>query len=192
MRMAQTIGAWTLAEFDRLPDDGNTYELVDGELFVTPAPSPAHESLAVTLRLLIEPYVIEHALGRVFTPRAALRAFDSEVEPDLMVRARTATVPQRWEDAPLPFLVVEVLSNTTRQRDHVQKRRFFMRCGVAQYWIVDGSERTIRVVSPSSEDVVVTRELVWQPSGATEALTIDLARYFEDALGDLIQQPNSR
>lgn len=185
MYMVHTAGSWTLAELDRLPQDGNKYELVNGELFVTPAPSPAHESLAITLRLLIEPYVHANGLGRVYTPRAVLRAMGSEVEPDLMVRESPEVLPDLWDDMPVPSLVVEVMSATTRRRDAVQKRNFFMRCGVAQYWIVDAVDRSIRVVKPDAEDLITRGELVWQPDGAAHGLTIDVERYFRAAVGGL-------
>jgi Uma2 family endonuclease len=83
--MALSTRAWTLAELDRLPNDGNRYELVDGELFVTPAPSTANEELASALLSRLVPYVQSQHIGRVYTPHAVVRALGSEVEPDLMV-----------------------------------------------------------------------------------------------------------
>ncbi|MBL0170522.1 MAG: Uma2 family endonuclease [Gemmatimonadaceae bacterium] len=181
--MTQTDVVWTLAELDRLPDDGNKYELVDGALFVTPAPSPAHESLGSELHTILDPYVRAQRIGKVFRPRAVVRVDGSEVEPDIMVRPNTPSIPSTWELAPIPLLVVEIASRTTRLRDHAQKREFYLRCGVAQYWIVDGERRTIRVVAPNADDVVVENEMVWQPAGASAALTIDVAAYFREALG---------
>ena len=182
MLMAETTGIWTLVELDRLPDDGNKYELVDGALFVTPAPSPAHEALAYSMRIILEPYVQAQRIGKVFTPRAVVRARGSEVEPDIMVRPNTPSLPSTWEQAPIPLLVVEIVSRTTRRRDHEQKRAFYLQSGVAEYWIVDGERRAIRVVVPDGDDVVAEHELVWQPTGASAALTIDVAAYFREAL----------
>ena len=183
MVMAQTTAVWTLADLERLPDDGNTYEVVDGELFVTPAPSLAHESLAYELRVILEPYVLAQRIGRVYTPRAVVRVSGSEVEPDLMVRPLTLPRPDTWEDVPTPLLVVEIVSRTTKRRDHEQKRAFYLRNGVAQYWLVDGTLRAIRVVRPDAEDVLVEQELVWHPVGASEALVVDIPAYFRAALG---------
>lgn len=183
MLMAQTTGMWTLAELDRLPDDGNKYEVIDGELFVTPAPSPAHGALAVVLREILDPYVRSQQLGRVYTPRAVVRVLRSEVEPDLMVRPITATLPATWAEMPTPSLVVEILSATTRRRDHVQKRGFYLRIGVTEYWIVDRCDRTIRVITPTADDAVIDSTLVWKPIGTTDPLVIDVAEYFREALG---------
>ncbi len=183
MLMAQTAGEWTLADLDHLPDDGNKYELIDGELFVSPAPSPSHESLADVLHEILAPYVKAQRLGRVHRPRTVVRTRGSEAEPDLMVRPVTATLPLIWEDAPTPSLVVEILSKITRRRDHGSKRDFYLRIGVPEYWIVDRSDRTIRVITLNADDLVANAMLVWQPTGAAESLVIDVVAYFREALG---------
>ena len=97
-----TQGVWTLDALDRLPDDGNRYEVLDGELYVTPAPSPAHELLANELRTLLEPYVRQHGLGRVFVPRAVLRVSGSEVEPDVYCRNAMVSRPTGGIDRTAP------------------------------------------------------------------------------------------
>ena len=190
MLMALSTRHWTLAELERLPDDGNKYELVDGELFVTPAPSPAHESLAAVLLAIVVPYVQAEKLGRVFTPRAVVRTDESEVEPDLMVRPATPTPPATWTEMPTPLLVVEILSRTARRRDEQQKRVLYRRIGVGEYWMVDRWSRTIRVVRGDADDRVAESVLEWNPEGAGKALRIDVAAYFDEALGPrALRQP---
>ena len=100
--MVQGSKKWTLHELHRLPDDGNKYELVRGQLYVTPPPSDQHEELLAILHELLAPYVARHGLGRVYRPRAVLRRHGSEVEPDLMVRPIPPKQPIAWEEAPLP------------------------------------------------------------------------------------------
>ena len=187
MLMAQTAGAWTLADLDRLPDDGHRYELVDGDLFVTPAPSPAHEELVYQLRAILDPYAREQKVGRVYASNAAIRTGGSALLPDLLVRQPLRRPPGTWDEMPLPCLVVEILSPTTRRRDHEYKRAFYLRIGVAQYWIVDDEERTICVITPNADDVVVDRELTWRPANASAALVIDVERYFREALGQMFK-----
>ncbi len=183
MLMAPATSAWTLAELDRLPDDGNKYELVDGELFVTPAPSPAHERLVLVLHRILTPFVLAEGIGDIYTPRAVVCADGSEVEPDLMVRPSTPKLPETWADMPTPSLVVEVHSRTTRRRDLGKKRGFYLRIGVAEYWTVDRWDRTIRVIRRDTADVVTDAVLEWRPDGAREALGIDVPAYFDEALG---------
>jgi Uma2 family endonuclease len=182
MHMAHTTDGWTLEELHRLPDDGNKYELVRGELFVTPPPSVRHEELAAVLGRILDSYVAASGLGRVHRPRAVLRVLESEVEPDLMVRP-AADRGVDWTDAPLPILVVEILSDSTRRRDHVQKREFYLGAGVPEYWIVDGRQRSIRVVQSARQDVVAAESLAWHPPGAVEPLVIDVQGFFREALG---------
>ena len=181
MPMAQTP-KWTLRELHRLPDDGNKYELVRGELFVTPAPSREHEELAARLARTLDVYAAKHRLGLVYRPRAIIRIGESEVEPDLMVRPASPGPPSGWEDAPLPWLVVEILSDTTRRRDLREKRALYLDTGIPEYWIVDGEARRVRVVRPNAGDQDYDSSLTWHPAGAAEPLVIDLPRFFRQAL----------
>ena len=186
MSMAAQTRKWTLRELHRLPDDGNRYELVRGELFVTPAPSQEHEELAAVLGRMLEAYVATHRLGRVYRPRAIIRVGESETEPDLMVRPVSPGRPRGWVKAPLPLLVVEILSDATRRRDHEDKRSLYMDEGIPEYWIVDGDERRIRVVradaAVSDQLVWSDTTLTWHPRGASEPLVIDVQWYFREAL----------
>ncbi len=183
MHMAQETHQWTRADLQRLPDDGNRYEVVRGELFVTPAPRARHQELIVVLARHLSRYVDAHALGNVHQARSVMVFDGSEVEPDLMVREKVPPPPPEWEDAPLPFLVIEVLSGSTRRRDQVQKRSLYLDAGVLEYWIVDGEHRSIRVVRPQRDDEVVTDELRWHPAGASEPFVLDVASMFREALG---------
>ena len=185
MQMARKLDAfeWTLEEVHRLPDDGNKYELVRGELFVTPAPSPEHERLAVVLSEILSDYVRRQQLGRVFHARAVVRFQGSEVEPDIMVREWSER-PVDWSDAPVPLLLVEILSDVTRRRDPGPKREFYRDAGVTYYWIVDGDSRTIRAIQLGAEDTIAEDVLTWHPNRATEPLVVDVRAVFRAALGD--------
>lgn len=178
MSMPNAARAWTLAELHRLPEDGNKYELVYGELFVTPAPTEEHETIASRLSRILDPYVEAQGLGLVYRPRAVVQRRKSEVEPDLMVRAERIRRKGSWRGAPVPILVVEIVSPTTRRRDHIKKRKYYEDIGVAEYWIIDASERCVRVVRPKTEDQVAKSQLTWAPAGATRPLSISLAKLF--------------
>ena len=181
MHMAHKTRPWTIEDLDRLPDDGNKYEVVRGELFVTPAPVPRHELLVEALSSILFPYVASHKLGTVARPRAVFRFEGSEVEPDLYVRPPGPW--EAWEQMPKPTLIVEILSRTTRRRDFGPKLLLYRDAGVPDYWIVDGAARAITVVRPTVEDVLETRELRWHPPGAPVPLVIDVEAFFSAALG---------
>lgn len=177
MHMAQPM-PWTLEDLDRLPDDGNKYELLRGELFVTPPPEPDHETAIARLHRILVPFVEKHGLGLVFSGHPVIRTAESHVEPDLAVRQPPAPRSQ-WQAAPLPVLVVEVLSPTTRRRDRGPKREFYAdEKRIPTYWIVDTEERRITIVRPGERDVVVTERLVWAPEGLADSLEVNLDDVF--------------
>ena len=178
MFMATVTKQWTLAEVHSLPDDGNKYELVRGELFVTPAPTPTHETVIARLTRVLDPYVERQGLGLVYHAHAIMRFDGSEVEPDLFVSQLGARAQVSWDDAPVPILVVETFSPSTRRRDQVQKRSLFMDAGVAEYWMIDPERRVITAVRKGREDVVSTESMTWSHDGATEPLTFELSRVF--------------
>lgn len=174
---------WTIAELHRLPDDGNRYELVRGELFMTPPPSYQHETIAATLHSLLAPYAQSNGLGRVYRPRAIVRVRpDSEVEPDVLVRP-IAPPETTFEQAPGPLLVVEITSDSTRFRDYVKKKQFYLELRIPEYWVVDDETREVHVIRPEQGEVIATETLAWHPTAAADPLTIDLRRLFQEALG---------
>jgi Uma2 family endonuclease len=178
MHMATKIKRWTLEELHSLPDDGNKYELVRGQLFVTPPPNVEHETVLARLSRLLEPFVAAHGLGFVYHPRSVLRVGGSEVEPDLMVRQRPRDLHVDWDQAPVPILVVEVSSDSTRRRDHRDKRELYAEAGVDDYWIVDPQRRVITVAHPDGREETSSDTLAWAPRGAAEALVVILADLF--------------
>ena len=181
MGMATSSRPWTLEELHRLPDDGNKYELVRGELFVTPAPSEEHEFIAARLSRIVDPYVARHGLGHVLRPRAVVRLDGSEVEPDLMVRALSPRGARDWDQAPLPILVVEVLSPTTRRRDLNQKKDFYLDAGITEYWVVDPESRSIHVMRRDTSAVLHESETaVWAPMKDAETLMFRVAALFKN------------
>ena len=173
-----SMPAWTLEELHRLPDDGNKYELIRGELFVTPPPSVDHEEVLARLGAILTGYVEKHALGRVYHPRAVIRFEGSEAEPDLMVRAvPTGRHGNDWERLPPPLLVIEVLSPFTRRRDLRDKRDYYLDAGCGEYWVLDGEHREIRVIRRGVEDLLIRDALVWRAVPA-DPLTLELEALF--------------
>jgi Uma2 family endonuclease len=174
MAMPQTI-SWTREDLDRLPDDGNRYEVLNGELFVTPAPSEAHQAVVYWLNAVLTPFVAVHGLGQVQFPRGVIVIGQSQVEPDLMVRPLS---PLRgWENAPVPILVIEVISKTTRRRDLNDKRVFYMEKGVDEYWVVDREARAVVRITPAGVETLGTM-VTWAPKSIEASLDIDVVAMF--------------
>jgi Uma2 family endonuclease len=177
MPMATETATWTVAQRDRLPDDGNKYEVVGGELFVTPAPLIRHELIVRELGALLGPYVQEQRLGIEFGSNTDVIGGEKDVVmPDVVVFPFTReTAPASWAEAPRPILVAEVRSPTTWRRDVGPKRELYVALGVPEYWIVDADARTVTVVRPDLPDERVTGILRWHPAGAARALEMDVA-----------------
>jgi Uma2 family endonuclease len=177
MPMAQTK-VWTLEELHSLPDDGNKYELLHGELFVTPAPTFDHETIIARLTALLVPFVMAHDLGYVYSGNSVITQGESELLPDLLLR-QPAVAKTDWKSAPVPILVVEVLSPSTRRRDHEFKRPFYLdEVGVPEYWIADGDRRSITVMHPGAPSRALLDRLTWSPPGVKAQLDNNLADVF--------------
>ena len=186
MPMVTKTGGWTADDLDLLPDDGNRYEVVDGELFVTPAPSLPHQAVLGQLYLRLHEFVTAHRTGWVFfAPGDVHVDAKNRVQPDIFVVPRLAERrPASWKDAPRPILVVEVLSDSTGRRDLGPKRGLYSAAGIAEYWIVDWEARNVRVVRHGEPDVVAHDRIEWTPTGAAGSLAIDLHALFHEALDD--------
>ncbi len=176
---------WTRQRVLDLPADGKRYELIDGQLLVSPAPRPLHQIGLLELAHLVGEYVRAHRLGMAM-PLAA----DLEPEPGQLTQPDLFVLPpgprfSRWEEAPLPFLVVEVLSPSTARYDRGLKRRFYQRAGVAEYWIVDLDARAVERWRPDDQrPEVLDLTLAWQPAPHLPPLEIDLPAYFREVLGE--------
>ena len=182
MHMATKSRPWTRADLERLPDDGNKYEVIHGELLVSPAPLPPHDAVVRAVRRRLESYCDRHEIGHVSDHMPAFVTPDSEVIPDIAVREAIVPPPETWDDAPMPMLVVEVLSKATWRADTVKKPGFYMESGIPEYWIVDRHTRTIRVVTPNG-DRMEPATVRWQPVAQIEPLELDVAELFAEALG---------
>jgi Uma2 family endonuclease len=167
---------WTVAERAGLPADGNRYELVGGDLFVTPAPSMRHQLIVSELFHRLEPFVRRHQLGTLLAREThVIRGELDDVIPDVAVYPfKRKTPPKSWADAPRPVLVAEVRSSITWRRDIGPKRRLYVELGIPEYWIVNPSERAVTVVRPGRDDERVTDLLRWQPADSNHALEIHL------------------
>jgi Uma2 family endonuclease len=180
---------WTIDMVRALPDDRNRYEIIDAELFVTPAPSLRHQAAVLELAHRLLPYIKAQGLGRaIIAPADVEVAPDTMVEPDLFVVPPVAgRLPRSWTEAGRLLLVVEVLSPTTARVDRVRKRALYARMAVPEYWIVDVDARVVERWRPDDErPEVLSEQLDWRPDAAQPALTIDLAEYFAEVTGEAL------
>ena len=164
-----------------LPDDGNRYEAVHGELLVTPAPRLWHQDVLLRLARVLAGYLDRNPVGRVLTSPADISwSPDTLVQPDVFVADLAEVRTLDWSKVKQLLLAIEVLSSTTARYDRFTKRRLYQEVGVPLYWIVDPDEKLVEVWTPDDALPVIRSDSVtWHPTGAEEPLTIRLAELFK-------------
>ncbi len=185
VRMATIDRQWTVDDVHALPDDGNRYEVIDGELFVTPAPAWRHQSAAGGLYALLLAYLAHERVGYVFiAPADVIFSPRRAVQPDvLVVPPVNSRRPEKFEDAGRLLLAVEVISPGTGRADRVKKRNLYRDEGVAEYWIVDLDARVIERSTPDNvRPEILSDRLAWHPEGAVEPFDLNIVDYFVSVL----------
>jgi Uma2 family endonuclease len=179
---------WTAADVRSLIQESRPwprYELIDGELLVTPSPSTVHQRAVGAIHVLLHSYCESEGFGEVLLSPADIELIpESIVQPDVFVVPGNSfpedEVP-RWTHVRSLCLAVEVVSPTSMRQDRVIKRDFYLTNGVEEYWIVDLDARVVERWLPDSERPEILREvLVWQPAPAREALEVVLEEFFRE------------
>jgi Uma2 family endonuclease len=181
MGMGAVIERWTAERVRALPDDGNRYEAIEAELYVTPAPRLIHQRIVTLMAVALAQYVEPYRLGVVVTAPADIEfADDTLVQPDISVLPLVeGRAPISWRDITSLLLVVEVLSPRTADYDRGVKRRLYLRQAVGEYWIVDPEGRFVERWTTQSAAPVREREtLEWRPSPQVPAMRLDVELLF--------------
>ena len=128
---------WTAERALALPADGNRYEVLDGELFVTPAPSWTHQAAVGALYAHLRAYVRDNELGwAMLSPADIVFSPTRLVQPDLfVVPMRPEGEPRTWAEVTTLLLAVEVISPSTARADRHRKRLLYQSEGVGEYWV---------------------------------------------------------
>lgn len=163
-----------------MPDDGNRYEVVWGELLVSPSPRWVHQRVLKGLVYAVDPYVMRHGLGELaWSPADISWGPDTLVQPDLFVVAPGESGGVDWAQVKTLRLVAEVLSPSTARHDRFQKRRLYQSRGVGTLWLVDIDRRVVEVWTPEATFPAVEGErITWHPPEAPEPLVIALEGLF--------------
>lgn len=175
---------WTVRDVERLiaarAELAPRYELVDGELLVTPAPTSRHQRMILRLAFVLHPYLVRHAVGELRLGPGELKLHkDEHYEPDLfvvpLVGGRLAPDAHPTE----PILVCEVLSPSSSRHDRITKRRAFQTARVPEYWVIDGDSEAFEIWHPDDERPSIVDDLVaWKASPSAEPLELDVRAFF--------------
>jgi Uma2 family endonuclease len=182
---------WTAAEVRALieqnPLQTPRYELVDGELLVTPSPGFGHQKAVALLLHLPTPYLERESLGDVITSPSDVELEEETItQPDVHVVPAAEARRVRAEGVPIRelLLTVEVLSPSSARHDRMKKRPLYQR-RVPGYWIVDLDTRVVERWRPGDErPEIVAGRLEWHPADASEAFVLDLDAFFAKAWGE--------
>jgi Uma2 family endonuclease len=190
MAMPAVKRRWTAREVRQLiaesPLATPRYELVDGELLVTPSPNWPHQRAVGLLLLALNEYLKQQPVGRVATS-----PFDVELAPESLVQPDVFVVPAHearrlLTEMPARELLaaVEVLSPSSSRHDRVKKRPHYQR-HVPEYRIIDLDARLLERWRPGDDrPETVAETLEWAPAGSTEPLQLDLTRYFAEVFDE--------
>jgi len=139
----------TYEDWLRFPEDGRLYEIIGGELFVSPSPAIRHQRISGRLFAGLHAHLEAGRSGEVFHAPTGVRLSEQDVpEPDLVVvlAPHADRIGEQVIEGP-PDLVVEILSPGTAGRDLVVKRELYARAGIGEYWIVDPVASEIEVLT---------------------------------------------
>ena len=172
---------WNADLVRSLPEDGNRYELIDGMLLVSPAPSKQHQRLVRMLLIALQTYSEQHNLGEALSSPADIGLSPADlVQPDVFVVPK---ITSSWDQARDLILAVEVVSPSSGHTDRNVKRPRYQRERVPEYWIVDPDERVFERWRPDDhEPEVIADVITWQPLPDIPALSIPLDDFFRKAL----------
>ncbi|MGQ0701860.1 MAG: Uma2 family endonuclease [Gemmatimonadales bacterium] len=177
---------WTREMVLALPDDGNRYELFDGELLVTPAPRARHQDAALAFVLRLAEYVKVNRIGHLgFAPADLALEGGQLAQPDVYVVPFVEGHPPRdWKEYGIPLLVIEILSPSSARHDRITKRRRYQRTGVPEYWVVDLDARAVERWRLGEErPELLDDSISWHPDPEMPPLTIALPDLFAEIPG---------
>ncbi|MBF0319944.1 MAG: Uma2 family endonuclease [Nitrospirae bacterium] len=149
--MTTTTELWTYAKYLTLDDD-TRYEIIEGDLHMTPAPGFSHQNISSDLEYILKKYIKENRLGYIVTaPTDVILSEENVVQPDILfiARGRRGIIKERGVFGP-PDLAVEIISPSSHYRDVHVKKNLYERFGVAEFWIVNPYMKSIEVLMLNS------------------------------------------
>ncbi len=184
--MYQSI-RWKSADLELLPDNGNRYEIIDGELFVARAPHWNHQKVITKLIQSLGVWSSQNNLGEVVTTPGLIFTDDDNVIPDLVWISSDRLARILDESGHLvgaPELVVEVLStgSDNERRDREVKRKLYTVRGVQEYWIIDGKCQQIEIFRRDSQGLPLVATLF-----INDILTSPLLPYFQQSVAEIFR-----
>jgi len=143
----------TYQDLREMPNDGKRYELIEGEVYITPSPNWKHQRAASNLHFFIRDYLENRNLGEVyFAPFDVVFDDRNVCQPDLLyIRKERHSILTSANVSGAPDLVIEILSPGTARYDRETKLQVYARAGVPELWYVDPEPETIEILNLGSQ-----------------------------------------
>ncbi|MFP4437181.1 MAG: Uma2 family endonuclease [Chloroflexaceae bacterium] len=184
---SQDVG-WNRERWERLPEDGNRYEVIDGVLYMTTAPSAFHQWIIRQIVFTLAPVIDQAGVGvTLWSPIGLFMPGCDPVQPDIIViRTENLNIIHDRRIAGIPALLVEVLSPSNPTQDTETKRKAYARAGVPEYWIVRPAGRDLLFCTQpdaalrdyAGSDLIAPDDTLVSP---TLPVRTPIARFFADA-----------
>jgi Uma2 family endonuclease len=173
---------FTYEDFLHLPDDGKRYEIIDGELYMSPAPNLDHQRIVLKLSRKLSEFVDSNNLGEVFiAPCDVVFSEINVVEPDILfISTERLHILTEANVQGAPDLVIEVLSSGTEKRDRGIKLKTYAKFGVREYWLADPENKTVEIYRLDKRGLKIAARLA-----VDDGLTSPLLRGLEISLQEI-------
>lgn len=174
--------SYTYEDYAKLPE-GAPYQLIGGEIIMTPSPTPYHQKISAEISFRLISFVKDKKLGEVFVAPLDIYLSDKDVyQPDIIFisKERQEIIGKRKIEG-APDMVIEILSPFTAYYDLRKKYRVFEQYGVREYWIVDPELRKIEVYENQNKRFKIYSEAEGEgtvSSKVLDGLTISLVEIF--------------
>ena len=177
----------TVEDLEAMPEDGNRYEVIEGELFVSRAPALPHQLISGNIFAYLWNYLAINPIGRVVATPGLVFDQHSGVIPDLVffTHGRDEEIVSAGRLVAAPDIVIEILSpgHENSSRDRVAKRQLYAKHSVKEYWIVDAENRALEIYRLTAQGLELATML-----RATDEITSPLLPGFSCPLGKVFAQ----
>jgi Uma2 family endonuclease len=181
MSMPVTAPRYTVDDLERFPDDGNRYELLDGQLLVTPSPNVFHQVASMRIALVLANALVPSGIGHVVGPGVVTTPPLTQLQPDVLAFPSRFPPDSKWAEIDENWLAVEIISRSSRVYDREFKRDAYLALGVREVWLVDPRAKTIEVCRERGSGVVESGVFTWHVPGLDLSVAIDVPAIFAGA-----------
>ena len=173
---------FTYSDYLLLPDNGKRYEILEGELLMSPSPNTKHQIVLLNLAAILKSFVERNNLGQIFiAPYDVVLSKYDVVQPDIMfISSKNTKMIKPTHLEGVPDLVIEIISPGSAQRDRIIKRKIYALHGVKEYWLVHPEKQRVQVLRLEKGELQPITELT-----AEDTLTSPMLSGLEIQLTDI-------